>query len=285
MLNETKAGVNPSGKTVGQARFYKDDRPVPQEEARLYESGLVPAFFAHLADHIVESVDIQEGDRILDVGCGTGVLARAIAKRNGREDRIVGIDLNEAMLAVARDHSPKIKWQQGNACELPFPDASFQIVLSQGMMNHCPEPVTAFREMWRIQDTPGKLVVAFDAPFTDTSIYYHYTEVVRRVCSPEAIALFDAICALGERGNFTDILAEAGIAHAQVRRWDCPVYLPSIENLVEADVKATAISDFVDDETYQKLLSVAQDELAVYCKNDGSIESSLPVFIVTARKA
>jgi ubiquinone/menaquinone biosynthesis C-methylase UbiE len=91
----------------------------------LYERYLVPAITVHWANDLVGRAAPRSGERILDLACGTGIVARLTAARMGA-GRIVGMDVNAGMLAVARslpaDTAPLIEWHEGNALAVPFPD-------------------------------------------------------------------------------------------------------------------------------------------------------------------
>ena len=93
--------------------------------AEVYESCFVPAIFGAWARPVADAAGIRMGNKVLDVGCGTGVLAREALSRVGQEGHVVGLDLNEGMLAVAARTEPKIEWRRGDAASLPFEDASF----------------------------------------------------------------------------------------------------------------------------------------------------------------
>src|SRR5262245_42589040 len=100
------------------------------EGAKAYENLLVPALFVQWAPRLVAAAGIHRNDRVLDVACGTGVLAREAARKTGSPKTITGLDANANMLAVASKIMPEIHWQQGMAEELPFPDESFDAVIS-----------------------------------------------------------------------------------------------------------------------------------------------------------
>lgn len=70
--------------------------------------------------HLADAAGIGRGDRVLDVGCGTGAVTREVARRVGAEGRVIGLDLNPRMLAVAQRVAPEIEWRQGDAGDLPF---------------------------------------------------------------------------------------------------------------------------------------------------------------------
>ena len=113
--------------------------------AEAYEARFVPALFAEWAPHLVELAGVAPGQAVLDVACGTGIVARTAADTLEGAGRVVGLDLNEAMLAVARRVRPDIEWRQGDAASLPFPDGSFDTVLCQMALMFFPDRARALR--------------------------------------------------------------------------------------------------------------------------------------------
>ena len=103
--------------------------------ATAYEEFFVPALFREWAPRVVDAAQILPGHRVLDVACGTGVLAREAAGRARPTGVVAGLDLNPGMLVVARQLAPAVEWRHGTAESLPFPDHSFDAVVSQfGLM-------------------------------------------------------------------------------------------------------------------------------------------------------
>ena len=165
------------------------------DSAEAYERYLVPAVMARWAEALVERAALRPGGRVLDVGCGTGTVARTAAARLGKDGRLTGIDLNEGMLVRARMVSsgvrPSIEWRQGNATALPFPDGAFDVVLSQQMLQFVPDRGAALREMRRVLDSGGRAAVAVCRPIERSPGYPPLAEALRRHVGPEA----EAICA------------------------------------------------------------------------------------------
>jgi SAM-dependent methyltransferase len=116
------------------------------EAAEAYEARFVPALFAEWAPHLVGAAGVAPGQAVLDVACGTGVVARAAADRMGGHGRVAGADLNEGMLAVAGRLRPDIEWHRADAADLPFADGSFDAVLCQSALMFFPDQVRALRE-------------------------------------------------------------------------------------------------------------------------------------------
>ena len=99
--------------------------------AELYQRYLVPGITSKWAEDLVRRAQLRSGEEVLDVACGTGVVAHLAAKKMG-SGRVTGLDLNAGMLAVARGVSgegPPVNWMQGSALDLPFPSGRFDAVL------------------------------------------------------------------------------------------------------------------------------------------------------------
>jgi len=109
---------------------------------------------------------IQLGDAVLDVGCGTGTLAIEVARRLGRAGRVAGIDPGTRQIARARSKAARrnlpIEFQTGVIEQLPFPDQTFDVVLSTLMMHHLPNTLKrqGLAEIARVLKPGGRLVIA-----------------------------------------------------------------------------------------------------------------------------
>lgn len=109
---------------------------------------------------------IQPGDAVLDVGCGTGTLALEVARRVGNAGHVTGIDPSSEQIARARAKAARrtlsIEFQIGVIEQLPFPDTSFDVVLSTLMMHHLPAPLKrqGLAEIARVLKPGGRLIIA-----------------------------------------------------------------------------------------------------------------------------
>src|SRR5918995_3881942 len=129
------------------------DVQVPVNPAETYERYMVPALFAPAAEHLLAVARLRPGERVLDVGTGTGIVARLAAPNVGPTGRVAGLDASPAMLSVARamaaEEGLSIEWQEGRAEALPYPDESFDLVLSQFALMFFTDRAGALSEMWR----------------------------------------------------------------------------------------------------------------------------------------
>ncbi len=126
-----------------------------------YQRHMVPAFFEPYARDLAARLAVPASLPVLEVGCGTGVLTTHLSLRIGSAVTLVATDLNEPMLAVARQGCadlPTVMWQVADAIALPFEDASFAAVVSQFCFMFVPDRVAAFREARRVLAPGGQLI-------------------------------------------------------------------------------------------------------------------------------
>ena len=126
--------------------------------AEAYEHYLMSTFGDAWTQTLVQLAAPAEGDRVLDVACGTGAVARCSAPLVGPTGRVVGLDLNPGMLTIARGMpAPEgipIEWREGNATALPFPNASFDLVCCQQGLQFFPDRTAALGEMFGVLAPP-----------------------------------------------------------------------------------------------------------------------------------
>jgi SAM-dependent methyltransferase len=131
--------------------------------ADAYQAALVPGLMAPWGEAIAAAAQVRDGMRVLDVACGTGVAARFAAQRCGSGGRVVGIDIDHGMLAVAKAQSKKdgvdVEFVHGSAVALPFDSASFDAVLCLQGLQYFPDQVGAMQEFRRVL-RPGAPLVA-----------------------------------------------------------------------------------------------------------------------------
>jgi ubiquinone/menaquinone biosynthesis C-methylase UbiE len=154
---------------------------VTRSAAEVYEEFFVPALLQEWAGLVTEAARIQPGQRVLDVACGTGVLAHSMAGRIGPNGAVVGVDINERMLAVARRKAPTIEWREGRAEMLPFEANSFDTVVSQFGLMFFADRRLAIQEMRRALRPGGRLVVAVWASVENFPGYAELADLLQRL--------------------------------------------------------------------------------------------------------
>ena len=252
--------------------------------AENYEQHFVPAIFQDWAPRTAGAAEISGGDRVLDVACGTGVVTRQCADRAGAEGSVTGLDLNEAMLAVARRIRPELDWRQGDAADLPFEDAAFDAVTCQFGLMFMPDRAQALSEMWRVLAPGGRLVVAVFGSTDDNPPYRILAEIGERHAGAEAAAVLRSPFVLGDTNELAGLYAKAGIAGAEISAHTGTEHFASMARFMEIEIKGTPAAEFVSDEAYRAMVIDAETELAFCCTPDGRLEFENQAHIVTARK-
>ncbi len=124
-----------------------------------YERDPFSRWIARQQREALEALELETGDRLLDVGCGTGAAVRAAAEF---VERAVGLDLSPNMLAEARKRATGLsgaEFVEGDSENLPFDDGEFTAVLSTTSLHHYPRPDAAVREFARVLAPGGRLVI------------------------------------------------------------------------------------------------------------------------------
>jgi ubiquinone/menaquinone biosynthesis C-methylase UbiE len=127
----------------------------------MYERWLVGPLFRPFAELALEEVSLSPGDRVLDIACGTGIVARLAKERLGDAGHVVGVDVSPDMLAVARAVAPGLDWRAGSALALPLQDnEQFDVVVCQQGLQFFPDKQAAATQMRRALKSGGRLAVA-----------------------------------------------------------------------------------------------------------------------------
>jgi SAM-dependent methyltransferase len=253
--------------------------------AEVFEEFFVPALFQQWGAVVADAAGITQGQRVLDVACGTGVLACAAFDRAGASGEVVGLDPNEDMLAVARRKSANMEWQNGRAESLHFSDESFDAVVSQFGLMFFDDQRTALREMMRVMKPGGRMAVAVWDSLDHSPGYKALAAPIERLFGNSVADAFRAPFVLGDPELLLSLCADAGIANAKVTRHEGTVHFASIESLLYAERMCVwTLGGLLDDAQFELLLKEAEQALQPFVTADGAIAFDLPALIVTASK-
>jgi ubiquinone/menaquinone biosynthesis C-methylase UbiE len=254
---------------------------VAARAAEIYEEFFVPALFAEWPARVLEAANVQTGDSVLDVACGTGILAREATDHVGSGGSVVGIDINEGMLAVARQKAPDVTWKTGPAESLPFDADTFDRVVSQFSLMFFEDPVAAITEMGRVLQPGGKIAVAVWDSLDVTPGYAAVTELLEELFGPEAAKSIQAPYSLGDLPRLTALFDGAGMSDITVHTITGQARFASLESWVYTDIKGWTLADVIDAEGYERLRQRAPQKLARFVLPDGSVQFDAPAHIVT----
>ena len=259
------------------------------DAAEAYERYLATSF-APWARRLVELAGIGSGQRVLDVACGTGIVARQAAASVGASGQVVGLDLNDDMLRVARAAAattvPPIEWRQGDAGRLPFPDGSFDAVVCEQAIQFFPDPDAAVREMRRVLSPGGRAAVSVCRPIRFAPTYVALAGVLERHVGRDAAAImrspFPDWAIDRVRGPFS----RAGFADVRVTIDVWPLRYPSPAEFLRREASGSPLAGPVgamDPARRDALLSDLAEAVADHVDDDG-VACPIEVYVAVARR-
>jgi SAM-dependent methyltransferase len=255
------------------------------DAAEAYESRFVPTVFGEWAPHLVEAAAVAPGQAVLDVACGTGVVARTAADRMGGRGRVVGLDLNEGMLAVAMRLRPDIEWRQGDAAALPFEPGSFDVVLCQAALMFFPDRAAALREMARVTTTHGTVAVQVWDRLEAQQGYEPFYEVLARHVGQEAMDLESSYWVLGDLDLVGSLFEAARLRVTGTRTRVGIVRFDSAEEAVATEIEATPLAERIYPDSYRRILKAGSEAMRPFVVDGGRVELPIQGHLVTGIKA
>ena len=254
---------------------------VIQSAAEIYEAFFVPALFDQWPERVLDTAGLSTGDDILDVGCGTGTLARTAARRLDGSGSTTGIDINDGMLTIARRTPEPVTWRHGPAEHLPFPDQSFDRVVSQFALMFFADQTTSLTEMARVTRPGGTITIATWASIDQSPGYAAMVHLLQRLFGDKAAAALMAPFTLGTEDKLHDLIDKT-LPNATVRLHQGLARFDSLEAWVHTDVRGWTLADMIDDGQYAQLLASAKTELADFVDHNEQVRFPAPALIATA---
>ena len=256
------------------------------DAARAYEAVFVPALLAQWAPKVADAAQIRRGQRVLDVGCGTGVLTKEIASRVGSDGGVAGIDPSPGMLAVAAEQTTAAEWREGFAESLPFPDRSFDVVVSQFALMFFHDRVRGLREMLRVLRPGERLAVAVWNSLDRMPAFAAEVALLERLGGRPAADALRAPFVLGNQNALAELFADAGAASIEIAAHQGTAQFASIRTLVEADLRGwlPVMGVMLTEDQIGRILREADQTLAAYATADGRAVFEISALIVGAAK-
>jgi SAM-dependent methyltransferase len=271
--------LNPMGAANTSESFQ-----IPLAAAERYESAFVPNLFAQWAPILCEAGGVAPGRSVLDVACGTGIVARTAAELMATADGIVGLDLNEAMLTVARRISPDIEWRQGDAEALPFADASFDAVLCQMALMFMPDRAAAIAEMARVVRDDGTVAIIVPGALDRQPAFEPFVELAARLIGPDAVSLLTSYFVCGELDELAAHLVAAGLDVTESRAVTGTYAAPSVDAAVSTEVESTPLIERIDEATYGRLRDEMAEIWRAFVAADGTLAAPFECLLVAASR-
>ena len=269
--------------TTAKAQVFGTD--FASNAARNYERYFVPAIGRPLANDLIAAAALRPGERVLDVGCGTGVVTRLAAEQVGPDGAVAGADLTASMLDVARSVAPpdsRIQWYETSAEAMPFPDATFDVVFCQLALQFVPDKPAAVREMYRVLDPGGRALVSVPTPGPFFGVCE--TGLSRHV--PAAAPFVALVFSLNDPAALEGLFRNAGFREVTVRSTPKRLQLPPARDFFWQYLQCTPIGGMVAETSNQVRAALEHDVVEGWraWTEEGGMTYEQPMLWATARK-
>jgi SAM-dependent methyltransferase len=257
------------------------------EAAELYERYPARYILGPWAPLLVDTARVAGGERVLDVACGTGVVARAAAKCVGPTGRVVGIDLNPGMIAVAKSLLAPIgasnEWLERSALDLRLENASFDVVLCQQGLQFFPDKLLALQEMRRVLDHRGRLALSV---WTGIGPYHSAMgEALARFVGTETADRFCASRQALTGEELQHLATKAGFSAVDVRISRMSIHLPPLDKFALDHLAATPVAPVIGalDPEARKDIAVSVTEGLRRYADDHGVAYPEETYVLTAQ--
>ena len=255
--------------------------------AENYERYFVPTIGIPFAAALLDAAGLRPGERVLDIACGTGVVTRLAAEQAGADGAVAGLDINPAMLAVARSvpsSGAVIEWHEANAEALPIADGSFDVVLSSLGLQFVPDKESALREMRRVLNPDGRLAIATVGP--TPPLFAILEQALARHLTPQVAAFVRAVFSLHEPRELEELTSGTGFRDVEVRSKALTLALPGPAEFLWQYVHSTPLAAAVGEIDDEGRTALERDVVAGWRSfvKDGALSTDIDVVLTTARK-
>jgi ubiquinone/menaquinone biosynthesis C-methylase UbiE len=260
---------------------------ISPDAAERYEQVVARYILGPWAPLLVDAARVSLRECVLDLACGTGVVARVAAERVGPDGRVVGIDLNPGMIAVARKlpvaAGATIQWIECSALDLQLPDASFDAILCQQGFQFFPDKPLAMREMRRVLARGGRIALSV---WNSTGCYNSAVSLaLAKFVGDDAAVRFCASRRAPGKEELESLAADAGFSAVEVRVKTLAVHLPHPEQFALDHLAATPVATklaTVAAEVCEQIGAAVRQQLRSYWDGDG-VTFPEETYFVTAR--
>ena len=249
-----------------------------QGSPEAYEELFVPVIFSPLAERLIDRASIQAGDNVLDVACGTGIVARLVAPRVGETGSVVGIDTDEGMLAVARKTARAarvpIEWEEADVTDLPFSTGRFDTALCQQGLPFFDDPISALEEMGRVVAPDGRVVLNIGRSLEYQPGWNVLAEALSRHIGDEYGTMMHGPFPAWNRADLRRMAHEAGFEDVSVTIDIGSVRFPSAEAFIRRQAATSPLGHPIGaapTAVRDELIHDVENELEEYTDDDGVI--------------
>lgn len=255
--------------------------------AEAYERWFVPVIGAPVSSGLLEAADLQPGERVVDVACGTGVIARAAAERVGPTGAVDAVDVAPDMIDVARGlptSGAPVEWHVADAAALPLADGGHDVALCQMSLMFMPDRVAAVAEMRRVLADGGRVLVNAPGPI-QPALEVMEQAIVEHI-DPDLGGFVRAVFSMHDPDAVGAVLRDAGCRDVRATQYAATLRLPGPAEFLWQYINATPLGPFVAQapEPAKAAMERAMVEGSAHLVVDGRLPVDQPMALATGRR-
>jgi ubiquinone/menaquinone biosynthesis C-methylase UbiE len=261
-----------------------------EDSAEAYEHYLVPLIFDAGARTLLDRLEVKPGQRVLDLACGTGIVARHAARRVGADGEVTAVDVNPGMLAVARaaaaSEPTTVRFEHASAEDLPLPDASVDVACCQQGLQFFGDRPAALAQLHRVLVPGGRLGLSLCRSLEHQPGYVPLVEALRRHVGEPAAQGMASPFAFGDGDQVRALVKAAGFRDVEIHIDVTALRLASPEAFLYGEVASSPLGEVIsalDGDVIDALLADLADGLAPHT-DDRGIAFPFETLVLTATR-
>lgn len=214
--------------------------------AENYQRFFVPTIATPVSGELLRTANLQAGERVVDIACGTGVITRLAAEKVGTTGSVTGVDIAPDMIDVAKATpaaGAPIDWYEADAASLPVPDNSYDVALCQMGLMFMPDQAAAFSEMHRVLAPGGRIVV--NTPGRMQPPFEAMEQAIADNLDPGLGAFVAAVFSMHDPAALGALLSDAGFGDVSSAEYVAPIDLPGPAEFLWEYVNLTPMGPIV----------------------------------------
>ncbi|MCP3925584.1 MAG: class I SAM-dependent methyltransferase [Desulfobacterales bacterium] len=255
-----------------------------------YEKYIVPTFSGAWAKDIVKRSELKKSDRILDLACGTGIVARTVSEFLGTSKQITGVDVNEIVLKkaieIASKKSLSIEYIKTNVHKLPFSDESYDVVLCQQGLQYFPDKLLGLNEVNRILTKKGKVVFSVWSTIDHSPFYKTLYRALDEYIGIDAASILSSAFILDDPENIREMLKKTGFKDIHIRLAIKQMRYKSLDEFLIGSLAASPFAKEILALTELKqneMFLMIKESISDYIDDDG-LAAPMESYVVSAIK-
>lgn len=252
------------------------------DAAKAYENSLVSTIFRSWAPQLAEAAGIQPDQEVLEVACGTGVLARYIQKHY--QARVTALDFHQAMLTVAASDAPDVHWDQGRPELLPYNNNSFDAVVSQLGLSFIQDLDDVVKEMIRVVRPGRSIALAVWDQAEDVPAYLAFRDLVSEHFGKALVSKLRQPFNLENKEKLLSLFLHPGLHLPEITNLAADLSFPSVRAWISSQLSGWLLPNLVSESDLAGFIPLAEKKLAHFSRSSGKVELQMFAHCLTSVK-